>query len=676
MASRKKLTFTLSEDCEKLIDAVGNKGANLAKLINKEIPIPPGFVLTTYACERYFERYALEALLWKQVKAQMKKLELIHNKIFGSVSDPLLVSVRSSPVVSMPGMLETVLHVGLTEEMLNEFRGGRIQRTRLWFAYVNLIEKIGICHFEINPLAIKKVINKFLIQSRNESVGSLGIPSLRKLSNVLKQLIHNETDRYFSDNAYDQLKMAITSVFDSWNSHRTRMYRKREKIPDRPGTAIVIMSMIKVLNQDQSGSGVIYSRNPMNGGKMYYGEYLPGMPGDMLMSGERTPKSLDLLQKKMPDRYAEITKYSSLLEKEFANIQEIEFVIQNRKLWILQCRNASCTIEASINATLDFYERKWINLEELRKRISRSDLDSVQSFHFNQEKPSESFQFGQGIPASSNVAVGVACFEWARVAEMKRIHKYVIFIRPQTKTDDFKGIVDSDGLMTLSGGATCHAAVLARQYRKPCIVGCTNVSLDEENKQLQNSTGEIVKEGDWISLDGNTGEIWNGILSIESTPSKIDKKRIVNLLDQQRFNVGNLLDKSESRYAYKCVMLVDDNLIDNLINEKIIEANKFAKQILVFYFANEALDYLIQYSNNLEELPQIIFLDINMPIMDGFQFLEDFGDLPDTVHEICKIIMLSSSISPKDIDRAASNRYVKKYLNKPLNMRYLETITI
>ncbi len=486
-------------------DLLGGKGANLAEMTNIGLPVPPGFTITTEVCKLYYKNNRkYPAGLDKQIEENLKKLEKVAGKQFGGTKNPLLVSVRSGAKFSMPGMMDTVLNLGLNDETLQAL----IKRTKnerfgydSYRRFINMFGDVvmGVEHeaFEEELTAVKKKYNAKLDTD-------LKVAALKEVVERYKAVIKRRAGKNFPNDPREQLKMAIDAVFGSWNTKRAITYRKINKIPDDLGTAVNIQAMVYGNMGSDSGTGVSFTRNPASGKKEHYGEYLINAQGEDVVAGIRTPKAIDDLKKDIPHAYKELIKVYEILEKHYKDIQDFEFTIEKGELYILQTRTGKRTAQAAVKAAVDMVKEKLIDKKTAVLRVDPEQLNQL--LHKRIDVDAKLEVIAKGLPASPGAAVGKVVFTADDAEKMAEEGEKVILVRTETSPDDIHGMVASQGILTARGGMTSHAAVVARGMGKCCVAGCEKISVDYK-KKLFTTDKYTVKEGEVIAINGNTGEV-------------------------------------------------------------------------------------------------------------------------------------------------------------------------
>lgn len=496
---------------------LGGKGANLAEMVNSGVPVPPGFTITTEACNYFYNtKGKVPVGLDAEIKKSLIKVEKETGKKFGDRKNPLLFSVRSGAKFSMPGMMDTILNLGLNDEIVL----GLAEKTKnLRFAYDSYRRFIQM--FGNVVLGIAKEEFEDILSLAKESINvkydkDLAEDDLKKIISQYKKLIKEETKKDFPQNVWQQLIMARDAVFQSWGNARAQTYRRLNKIPDNLGTAVNVQAMVFGNMGDDSATGVGFTRNPASGENKFYGEYLINAQGEDVVAGVRTPQSIEKLAKEMPQVYQQLRKITSRLEKHFRDIQDFEFTVEKGKLFILQTRNGKRTAQAAIRIAVEMVKEKMIKKEEAILRVEADQINQL--LHPIIDPKAKIEAIARGLPASPGAAVGKIFFTAEEAVEHGE-KEPVILVRAETCPDDIHGMEMAKGILTSRGGMTSHAAVVARGMGKCCIAGCDSAKIDEKNKKL--TIGKhIFKEGDWLTLNGSVGEVILGkVATVEPTLS-------------------------------------------------------------------------------------------------------------------------------------------------------------
>ena len=496
-------------------DLLGGKGANIAEMVQMGLPVPPGFTITTEACREFLSSGTVPTLLIEQIHKSLSNLEKTVGKNFGDPSNPLLVSVRSGAKHSMPGMMETVLNVGITPEVAEALAQSSGNQRFAWDSYRRFIDMFGRIVCDLPDEIVHKIENSFLLKANAKVVADLPVESLKELAQQLILAIQEHTGQDFPKNPIDHLTQSIEAVFRSWNSERAQLYRRRERIPSDLGTAVNIQSMVFGNLSDDSGTGVAFTRNPATGEKGSYGDYLDKAQGEDVVAGIRNTMSLADMAKKEPIVHAELERLMKKLEDHYRDLCDIEFTVERGKLWILQTRVGKRTAEAAFRIATQLVDEGKISMDEA---LLRTGGDQLAQLMFPQFDLSESRNLiATGIPASPGAAVGEVVFDSKRAFDLAKNGRKVILVRRETSPDDLVGMVAAEGILTSRGGKTSHAAVVARGMGKTAVCGTESISVDE--KKLQFTVGDhVVREGEVISIDGSTGCVYLGEISVTQSP--------------------------------------------------------------------------------------------------------------------------------------------------------------
>jgi pyruvate,orthophosphate dikinase len=486
---------------------LGGKGANLHEMTNIGIPVPPGFTITTEACVYYFKNGSFPPGLEEEVKENLKKLENLTGKTFGSIDNPLLVSVRSGARASMPGMMDTILNLGLNDQSVQ----GLAKRTNdERFAYDSYRRFIQM--FSDVVLGVDRNLFEERLRAKKAEVGvredfELQAKHLKELVEEFKDIVKKVTGKPFPQDPYEQLWLAIEAVFKSWNNKRAIEYRRLHKIPDDWGTACNVQAMVFGNMGFDSATGVAFTRDPSTGEKTVYGEYLPNAQGEDVVAGIRTPKKLQLLANEMPEAYKELLEIFDRLEKHYRDMMDIEFTIEKGKVYILQTRVGKRSARAEVKIAVDMVKEGLITKEEAILRVDPRRIEQL--LHPMIDPKAEKVVLTKGLPASPGAAWGKVIFDSDEAADLSEAGEPVILVRDETSPDDIRGMARSRGILTARGGMTSHAAVVARGIGKPCVVGAEEIEVDYENN-LFKVRDVVVKKGDIITIDGSTGEVLLG----------------------------------------------------------------------------------------------------------------------------------------------------------------------
>ncbi len=511
---------------------LGGKGANLAEMTRIGVPVPPGFTVTTEACIAYQDAKAFPEGMWDQTLAALKVVERQAGKTFGDPANPLLVSVRSGAKFSMPGMMDTVLNVGLNDDTAQGMVALTGDERFVFDAYRRLIQMFGTVVLEIPDTAFEEPLEKYKEKKGYNADTDMAADDWKAMTEAFKAVTKEHKGFEFPQDPFKQLELATEAVFKSWNGKRAIDYRNAAGISHDLGTAVNIVTMV-FGNMEQSGTGVAFTRNPSTGEAKVWGEYLMNAQGEDVVAGIRNAEDIYRMANELPEAYAEFMEVCKKLEKHYREMQDVEFTIERGKLWMLQTRNGKRTAKAAVKIAVDMADEGLISKEEAVLRVTSEQVDTLLHPQFIEDAKkaaeAEGKMFASGVNASPGAAVGRAYFD-ADTAERKAKEEGqdVIMVRPFTKPDDVHGMLAAKGILTSEGGATSHAAVVARQFGIPCIVGASTVRIDMEKRLLV--AGDVtVKEGDWISVDGTTGQVFAGRIDTVA-PNLEEQTELLTLL--------------------------------------------------------------------------------------------------------------------------------------------------
>ncbi len=529
----KKWVYLFSEGNKDMRDLLGGKGANLAEMTNAKLPVPPGFTITTEACNAYFanEKEFPEGM-WDQVLDAIKALEVSTGKRLGDPSNPLLVSARSGARVSMPGMMDTVLNIGLNLRVLKGFAALTGNERVAWDAYRRLIQMFGNIVKEIDRHKFEAILNEYKAKTTGGRDTDLTVSMLKEVVRDFKALYHSELGKKFPDEPLEQIREAIGAVFNSWFGAPATSYRNAEGIPHDWGTAVNIQTMVFGNMGERSGTGVAFTRNPATGEKIVWGEYLLNAQGEDVVAGIRTPHPIAELEQEMPKIWKEFLKISDRLERHYHDMQDMEFTIEREKLWMLQTRTGKRTAVAAVKIAVDMVNEGLIKKKDAILRVNPAQIDQFLHPRFDPEAVEKAKNKGNllawGLNASPGAASGSAIFDADTAAERGHAGEKVILVRPETNPDDVHGMIEAQGILTQRGGMTSHAAVVARGWGKACVAGCETIIIDMDARTFRVGD-KVVREGDSISIDGTTGAVFKGeIPTIEA--SFDEESELVTLL--------------------------------------------------------------------------------------------------------------------------------------------------
>lgn len=533
----KKFVYAFHEGNKDMKNLLGGKGANLAEMTNLGLPIPGGFTITTEACTDYYDNgKKISKEIEKEIFKALKELEKIQGKKFGDTKDPLLVSVRSGARASMPGMMDTILNLGLNDEAVEGFAKKTNNPRFAYDSYRRFIQMYSDVVMEVNKSFFEKIIDELKNELGVVYDTELDVDALKELVKRFKKVYSDHMNgEEFPQDPKDQLMGAVKAVFRSWDNPRAIVYRRMNDIPGDWGTAVNVQSMVFGNMGDTSGTGVAFTRNPATGEKGIYGEYLINAQGEDVVAGVRTPQPITKLKEDLPECYEEFMTLAHKLEDHYRDMQDMEFTIQEGKLYFLQTRSGKRTAHAAIKIACDLVDEGMIDEKEAVTRIDAKSLDQLLHPTFDTKALSEAEAVGEGLAASPGAAAGKVVFtaDEAKKLGIGGKGEKVVLVRLETTPEDIEGMVAAQGILTARGGRTSHAAVVARGMGTCCVAGCGAIVLNEEKKEFT-LNGETFKEGDYISLDGNTGKIYKGeIKTVEATVSG-DFGRIMDWADKYR----------------------------------------------------------------------------------------------------------------------------------------------
>ncbi len=553
-----------SEGAKETKALLGGKGLGLAQMTESKVPVPAGFTITTEVCDYYSKNKSYPKDLKKLVDENIKKLEKAMNMEFGNEEKPLLVSVRSGAAISMPGMMDTILNLGINEKVVN----GMIKKTNnprfAWDAYRRFIQMFGDVAMGVDHDKFEEILDnaKHSIATRVGKPAKevkdtdLNVDDLKEVVDKYKEMYKREMGEDFPEDPKIQLWHAINAVFRSWNNPRAEAYRKLNDIRNLLGTAVNVQAMVFGNMGDTSATGVCFSRNPATGENKFYGEFLINAQGEDVVAGIRTPQEITLegsldwaksnniseferkgkypsLEEVMPDVYKQLVKYKDQLLKYYKDVQDMEFTIQEKKLYMLQTRSGKRTAAAAVRIAVELAEEKIISKEEAIMRVNPSDLDQLLHPVFDPDAKKSATILAKGLNASPGAAVGKVVFAADRAEKQKEEGENVILVRIETSPEDIKGMNAAEGILTARGGATSHAAVVARGMGKCCVAGCSALDIDYSSKSMKVGN-ETVYEGDYISIDGSTGEVMLGQVATKEAEMSEDFKKLMKWADDTR----------------------------------------------------------------------------------------------------------------------------------------------
>ncbi|HZU06021.1 MAG TPA: pyruvate, phosphate dikinase [Chloroflexota bacterium] len=529
----KKWVYHFEEGSAEMRALLGGKGAGCAQMTRAGLPVPPGFTITTEACNAYYQAgKQFPPGLWEQVLAALRELEAKTGKRFGDRTNPLLVSVRSGAALSMPGMMDTVLNLGLNDATVEGLAALTGNPRFAYDAYRRFIQMFGRIVLGVPGERFDAIFEEYKRRAGAQQDTDLDAATLREIVAAFKQLIERETGRPFPTDPLEQLRLAIAAVFESWMGKRAVDYRNFYKIPHDLGTAVNVQTMVFGNLGDDSGTGVAFTRNPITGEKQLFGEFLLNAQGEDVVAGIRTPMPIAKMAEVLPQAYQQLEAIARRLEATYRDMQDLEFTVERGRLYMLQTRTGKRSAQAALKIAVDMVREGLITREEAVLRVEPEQVEQLLVPHFEPAAVEEARQNGRlltkGLNASPGVAVGRAVFDADRAAELGRAGERVVLVRPETSPDDIHGLIEAQGVLTARGGMTSHAAVVARGMGKPAVVGAEAIQLDLAARRFA-VDGRIVQEGDWISLDGSTGEVFLGELPAVA-PNLAELTDLVELL--------------------------------------------------------------------------------------------------------------------------------------------------
>ncbi|MEG1469856.1 MAG: pyruvate, phosphate dikinase, partial [Anaerovoracaceae bacterium] len=530
----KKFVYSFNEGSKDMRSLLGGKGANLAEMTKIGLPVPFGFTVSTEACNRYYdEGLKIGDDIIESIYEKLTELENVTGKKFGSVDNPLLVSVRSGAVFSMPGMMDTILNLGLNDQTV-EGMAKLTQNDRFAYdSYRRFIQMFGDVVMEIAKTKFDAIFD-----ARKEKVGAkfdvdLTTDDLKAVIVDYKALVKKEKNRDFPQVPTDQLMEAIMAVFRSWNNDRAILYRSLNSIPGDLGTAVNIQSMVFGNMGDTSGTGVAFTRSPVNGEAKIFGEFLVNAQGEDVVAGIRTPQPIAEMAQAFPEVYKEFIRIAEVLEKHYHDMQDMEFTVERNKLYMLQTRNGKRTAGAAVKIAVDMEKEGLINKKTAVTRLEPAQIDQLLHPKFDDDDEKASKKLAKGLPASPGAATGKVYFTAADAVAAVANGEKAVLVRLETSPEDLAGMVVAEGILTARGGMTSHAAVVARGMGKCCVAGCSELKVSEANKTLEIG-GEKFAEGDFISINGTDGSVYKGKIKTVAPEVSGDFGTIMSWADEIR----------------------------------------------------------------------------------------------------------------------------------------------
>src|SRR6184192_3074289 len=538
----RKWIYLFSEGNADMRTLLGGKGAGVAEMTNAGLPVPPGFTITTEACIAYYEaRKRFPQGMWEQVLAALKIVEQQTGKGFGDKDNPLLVSVRSGAKFSMPGMMDTVLNLGINDETVQGLVKLTGDERFAYDAYRRFIQMFSKIVLNTDPRDFERVLDQYKERAGVASDAEIPAADLKQLVVEFKQIAERQSGEPFPTDVYTQLSKAIEAVFSSWNNKRAIDYRNFNKIPHDLGTAVNVQSMVFGNMGNDSGTGVAFTRDPGTGEKQLYGEYLLNAQGEDVVAGIRTPSKISRLQQDLPQVYRQFQEIAHRLEQHYRDMQDMEFTVEKGRLYMLQTRSGKRSAAAAIKVLADMVNEGLITEQEAVRRADPNQVYQLLLPRFDENEKKKAEQEGRllakGLNASPGAASGKAVFDANRAEELGKAGTAVVLVRPETSPDDVHGMLVAKGVLTARGGATSHAAVVARGLGLPCVAGCEGIRVNEEEHLMRVIGRDIVlREGDDISIDGATGEVFAGIIKTVDPDfdKETDLKQLLSWADQYR----------------------------------------------------------------------------------------------------------------------------------------------
>ena len=530
----KKYCYLFTEGNANMRELLGGKGANLAEMTNIGLPVPQGFTITTEACTQYYEDgRQINDEIFAEIMEYVEKMEKITGKKFGDLHNPLLVSVRSGARASMPGMMDTILNLGLNEDVVNVIAEKSNNPRWAWDCYRRFIQMYSDVVMEVGKKYFEQLIDQMKEKKGVTLDVELTADDLKELAGQFKAEYKAKIGEDFPTDPKEQLMGAIKAVFRSWDNPRANVYRRDNDIPYSWGTAVNVQSMAFGNMGDDCGTGVAFTRNPATGEKKLMGEFLTNAQGEDVVAGVRTPMPIAEMAEKFPEAYDEFVKVCDILEDHYRDMQDMEFTVEHGKLYMLQCRNGKRTAPAALKIACDLVDEGMISEQQAVAMIDPRNLDTLLHPQFDPKALKATEPVGKALPASPGAACGKIVFNAEDAKEWAARGEKVVLVRLETSPEDIEGMKAAQGILTVRGGMTSHAAVVARGMGKCCVSGCGEINMDEANKQFT-LAGKTYHEGDWLSLDGSTGSIYDGAMPTVDASVGGDFGRIMAWADKFR----------------------------------------------------------------------------------------------------------------------------------------------
>ena len=532
-----KWVYTFKEGNMTMRNLLGGKGANLAEMTEIGLPVPQGFTISTEACTQYYEDgRKINDEIMAQTMEGVKWMEKVNGKKFGDLKNPLLVSVRSGARASMPGMMDTILNLGLNDEVVAAMIEGnpdpKFERF-VYDSYRRFIQMFSDVVMEVGKKYFEQLIDKMKAEKGVEYDVDLTAADLKTLAEQFKAEYKKQLGEDFPSDPVEQLKLAIEAVFRSWDNPRANVYRRDNDIPYSWGTAVNVMPMVFGNLNDESGTGVAFTRDPATGENKLMGEFLKNAQGEDVVAGVRTPMPIAQMEQEFPEAYAEFIKVCDILENHYHDMQDMEFTVENKKLYMLQCRNGKRTAPAALKIACDLVDEGHKTEEEAVAMIDPRNLDTLLHPQFDAAELKAATPIGKALGASPGAACGKIVFTAEDAVEWNERGEKVVLVRLETSPEDITGMKASQGILTVRGGMTSHAAVVARGMGTCCVSGCGDINMDEENKKFT-LAGKEYHEGDYISIDGSTGNIYDGVIKTVDATIAGEFGRVMEWADKFR----------------------------------------------------------------------------------------------------------------------------------------------
>jgi len=527
-----KLVYDFTEGNAEMKALLGGKGANLAEMARIGLPVPPGFTVTTEACLAYFRSgHRLSEELRQQIRGALRRLEAERDLRFGDPSAPLLVSVRSGSVTSMPGMMDTILNVGLNDATAEGLAEATGNPRFAYDCYRRLIQMFGNVVLGVEAHRFDRLLHDLKRTLGVEQDRDVPAEGWQRLAEQYKHCVKRIAGVDFPQQADEQLRLAVEAVFRSWYNPRAQAYRNIHRIPDDQGTAVNVQCMVFGNKGDDCGTGVVFTRNPSTGENVLFGEYLTNAQGEDVVAGVRTPRTIGSLRQEMPAVYDRLERTCKRLEAYYKDMQDIEFTVENGTLYVLQTRSGKRNAQAALKIAVDLVKEGVLSREEALQSIEVSHLEHL--LHRGIDASAAADAIAVGLPASPGAAVGMAVFDAAAAEAWRKAGKQVILVRTETTPDDIRGMSAAEGVLTSRGGMTSHAAVVARGMGKPCVCGCEGVRIDADARRLT-AGGRTIAEGDWMTLDGASGKVFAGALPLKEAAATKELRTVLEWADDIR----------------------------------------------------------------------------------------------------------------------------------------------